>query len=149
MSRHGICPRARFSRENERSGSRRQATNAIPINSPGERITNATHGLAANGAGENHHARAELSRTRMSVPKKKKSCRSIRYDSSFFSKSARAYAQANFEFALANVGNSRSVDAELERSSLFTTASAESDSNDSGSENDSALHGSISCCVPK
>jgi hypothetical protein len=72
MGRHGICPRARFSRENERSGSRRQATNAIPINSPGERITNATHGLAANGAGENHHARAALSRTRMSEPKKEK-----------------------------------------------------------------------------
>lgn len=83
------------------------------------------------------------------VSQKKKSCRSIRYDSSFFSKSAQAYAQANFEFALANVGNSRNVSAELERSSLFTTASAESDSNDSGSENDSALHGSISCCVPK
>src|SRR5690606_14798180 len=57
-------------------------------------------------------------------------------------------SRAGLRIRLANVGNSRHLGAELQRSGLFTTASAESDGNDSGSENDSALHGSISCCVP-
>jgi len=39
-----------------------------------------------------------------------------------------------------NLSGSRNFSAELHRSSLFTTASAESNGHDRSSENDSALH---------
>jgi hypothetical protein len=82
-------------------------------------------------------------------PEKKQSCRSFAATALIFKVDLSVSSNQTLNSLLANVGNSRNVSAELERSSLFTTASAESDSNDSGSENDSALHGSISCYVPK